>query len=92
MNKGRAQEPDESPKAVHESSDQEDGSDEETSFEEPSSNEIPCALKGNALRFLTPITIRMMSSKYRIVNFLLHVVKVKLKWFLTLTYIGRPTS
>ena len=88
MNIGRAQEPDESPKALHESSDREDGSDEETSFEEPSFH----ALKGNALRFQTPITIRMMSSKYRIVNFLLHVVKVKLKWFLTLTYIGRPTS
>ena len=43
MNKGRAQEPDESPKAVHESSDREDSSDEETSFEEPSSPEIPCA-------------------------------------------------
>ena len=75
MNKGRAQEPDESPKALHESSDREDSSDEETSFEEPSFH----ALKGNALRFQTPITIRMMSSKYRIVNFLLHVVKVKLK-------------
>jgi len=43
MNKEREQEPDESHNTVHESSDREDGSDEETSFEEPSSPEIPCA-------------------------------------------------
>ncbi|RLN04424.1 hypothetical protein C2845_PM13G09400 [Panicum miliaceum] len=43
MDKGRAQEPDESPKSMHESSDREDGSDEETSFEEPSPLRIPCA-------------------------------------------------
>ncbi|RLN40721.1 transposon protein, putative, CACTA, En/Spm sub-class [Panicum miliaceum] len=43
MDKGRAYEPDESSKSMHESSDREDGSDEETSFEEPSPPEISCA-------------------------------------------------